>query len=594
MVRGSHQLAFGFSGFKYQHSQKANVFSAASFGFTGLPTATGLGMSDFLLGQVGTMTQGSPNTVFTTKWGVGLYAQDTWKFSRKLTVNLGLRWEPFIPQRLNNGAVFNFSWDRFRQGVRSTVFRNAPLGLLYAGDPGFQGLTGVNNRWNQFAPRIGLAFDPKGDGKTSIRASFGIGYDFPNVQIMSTPATAPPFGNALTGIPGPRDFADPWATYPGGNPFPGSFGPDARFIPGGAYVAQQPDAKGPTVYTWNLAVQRQIGTWLVSATYLGTNNTHLWTSFQLNPGVIIPGPITNNTAQCPAAATNCNSTANLNNRRLASLANPQEGALMSFMDQFESGGTSNYHGLILSAQKRLSRGVSLNGNYTWSHCIGDITIGSLVGGAGGTYTDVNNRRRDRGNCQTGTLDGTQALDRRHIVNFTAVLEAPRFNGRWMRTFASDWKLASSYRFLSGAFLNAQVGVDQALTGAAGQRPNQVLADPISPNKGASCPNTTTICVTWLNPAAYEQPALGTLGNAGRSNIPGPGYFGIDMALSRIFRVRENMSLEARGEAFNLTNSFRAGAPGQAAVTVGRNSPQFGQILSAQDPRIMQVALKFVF
>jgi hypothetical protein len=593
LIRGSHQFAFGYSGFKYQHTQKANVFAAATFGFTGLSTATGFGMSDFLLGQVGTMTQGSPNTVFTTKFGHGLYGQDTWKASRRLTVNIGLRWEPFLPQRLNNGAVYTFDWGRFNQGIRSTVFTKAPVGLLYAGDPGFIGKTGVANRYNQFAPRLGLAFDPKGDGKSSIRASFGIAYDFPNIQIMSTPATAPPFGNALTGIPGPLNFSDPWSTYPGGNPFPGTFGPNAPFIQSGSFVAQQPDAKPTTVYSWNLSLQRQIGSsWLVSGTYLGTQTAHIWVSFQKNPATIVPGPLT---GPCAATATNCNGTANTNARRIASLAKPQEGQYMAFMDQFESGGTASYHGLILHTERRLSKGVSLSANYTWSHCIGDVTIGSLVGGAGGTYMDANDRRRDRGNCQTGTLDGTQALDRRHNLAFSAVLQTPRFENTAVRMAATGWTLATSYRILSGAFQTATTGLDIALTGASGQRPNQILANPLVDNPGSACANVAP-CVSWINPAAF-QPVTGstnvmpngTLGNLGRSSIPGPGYYGIDMALSRTFRLREGINMEARGEAFNLSNGFRAGP-----VTTGRNSAQFGQILSAQDPRILQVALKVAF
>jgi hypothetical protein len=133
VIRGSHQLAFGYSGFKYQHSQKANVFSAITFGFTSI--ASGSGMSDFLLGQLGTMTQGAPNTTFTYKWYHGLYGQDTWKATQRLTVNIGLRWEPFLPQGFNNGAVYNWSLDAFKNGIHSTVFKNAPAGLLYAGDP---------------------------------------------------------------------------------------------------------------------------------------------------------------------------------------------------------------------------------------------------------------------------------------------------------------------------------------------------------------------------------------------------------------------------------------------------------------------------
>ncbi|MBV9401587.1 MAG: TonB-dependent receptor [Bryobacterales bacterium] len=586
VVRGNHQLAFGFSGFHYQHSQKANVYSSATFSFTGLPTATGLGMTDFLLGQIGSMTQGSPNTVFTTRIGYGLYGQDIWKISRRLTVNLGLRWEPFLPQRLNNGAVYTFDWNRFLQGVHSTVFKNAPAGLLYAGDPGFAGLTGVQNRYDEFAPRVGIALDPKGDGKTSIRSSFGISYDFPNIQIMSTPATAPPFGNALVGIPGPLPLANPWSAYPGGNPFPGSFGPTAPFIQFGTFVAEQPNAKATTVYTWNFAVQRQIGDWLFSANYLGTQTAHLWVSFQLNPAQIVPSSSPLGTCP-PGVTTGCNSTSNTLQRRLAYLINPSQGQYLGPLDQFESGGTVSYNGLILTMQKRLSRNVSLNANYTWSHCIGDVGIGSLVGGTGGTYEDITNRRRDRGNCETGTLNGTQALDRRHIVNVTGVLETPRFRQEALHMAASDWKLSTSYRYLSAAFLTASTGIDYALVGGGGQRPNQILQNPLL-NAGGPCANTAP-CVSWLNPAAFAQPAFGTYGNLGRANIPGPNWWEIDMAMSRVFRVRERVSLEARGEAFNLTNSFRAGN-----VTLGRNSTQFGQILSAQDPRIMQVAMKLTF
>jgi hypothetical protein len=586
MVRGSHQLTFGASAFHYQHSQKANVYSSATFSFTGLPTATGLGMSDFLLGQVGSMTQGLPNTVFTTKIGYGLYGQDTWKVSRRLTVNLGLRWEPFFPQRLNNGAVYTFDWNRFSAGIHSTVFPKAPAGLLYAGDPGFAGLTGVHNRYDMFAPRVGLALDPKGDGKTSIRASFGISYDFPNIQIMSTPATAPPFGNALIGIPGPLPFANPWSAYPGGNPFPSPTGPTAPFIQFGSFVAQQPDAKATTVYTWNFAVQRQVKDWLFSATYLGTQTAHLWVSFQLNPAQIVPSSFPLGT--CPTGVTaGCNSTSNTLQRRLAYLINPQQGQYLGPLDQFQSGGTVSYNGMILSMQKRLGYGVSVNANYTWSHCIGDVGIGSLVGGTGGTYEDVTNRSRDRGNCETGTLNGTQALDRRHIVNATVVADAPKFKETALRAVASDWRLSTSYRYLSSAFLTSTTGIDYALSGGAGQRPNQILPNPLL-NPGGPCANIAP-CVSWLNPAAFAQPAFGTLGNLGRANIPGPNWWEIDMALSRVFRVREKVSLEARGEAFNLTNSFRALNP-----TLGRNSTQFGEILGAQDPRILQVAMKLTF
>jgi hypothetical protein len=233
----------------------------------------------------------------------------------------------------------------------------------------------------------------------------------------------------------------------------------------------------------------------------------------------------------------------------------------------------------------MSRGVSLNANYTWSHCIGDITSASTVGGAGGGLLDPGNRRFDRGNCQTPTLDGTQSIDRRHVGNFTAVFESPQFGNNTLRMIASDWRLSSSYRVLSGAFQTLTTGIDFQLSGTNNQRPNQILPNPLCDNPRPAC---------WINPAAFAQPALGTLGNLGRSNIPGPGFWQLDMALSRIFRIREGRSIEVRGEAFNFTNSFRAGAPGSATVITARNNQQFGQILSAQDPRIVQLAMKLVF
>jgi hypothetical protein len=250
------------------------------------------------------------------------------------------------------------------------------------------------------------------------------------------------------------------------------------------------------------------------------------------------------------------------------------------VDQIKSDGTASYHGLILSAQKRMSHGVSFNGNYTWSHCIGGVPVGAATFNTGAGLLDPNNRKFDRGNCQQTSLDGTFSLDRRHIANFSAVLESPKFNNNVLRIIGSNWKLSSSYRVSSAAFLTVTTGIDFQLSGTNNQRPNQVLVNPLCDDPNPSC---------WINPAAFQQPALGTLGNTGRSNVQGPGFFAIDSALSRIFRVKEKQSLELRVEAFNLTNSFRAGP-----VTTARNSTQFGQILTAQDPRIMQLALKFAF
>ncbi len=589
-VHGAHQFAFGGTAFRYGSSSNANVYSAGSFGFTG--AATGAGLADFVAGDLDTFTQGVPNTLFVTKWYVGLYGQDTWKLSPHLTATMGLRWEPFLPQDVNNGAIYSFSLSRLEQGITSSVFKQAPPGLLYAGDPGFPGKAGINNRYDQFAPRLGLAWDPQGNGKMSVRASFGMSYDFPNVMIYSTEATAPPFGDQIT-VNGPEPFATPYANQPGGNFFPVAFSANAPFTPGGTYVAVQPNMKATTVYSWNLAVQRQLtNTWFVSATYAGTETAHLWVSYQLNPAVIVPNTAGTPLGTCPkGVTTGCNSTTNTSQRRVISLLNPALGKYFGPVDQFDSSGTASYNALILLAHHTLSKNVSVDANYTWSHCIGDATQASTVGGAQAGLLEPNDRRFDRGNCQTGTLGGTFGLDRRQIVNLTVVAQSPTFSNRALRAAGTGWTLAGSWRASSGGFLTPTYSTDFQLSGTGGQRPNQILANPLCPNPGPSC---------WINPQAFAQPAYGTLGDLGRSSVPGPGFWEIDMSLSRDFRLREHMSFQLRADAFNLTNSYRAGVPsglttsGGSGVTTTVNSAQFGQILTAMDPRIMQVAAKFVF
>lgn len=582
LVRGAHQFSFGGTLSNWRSNFNGNVRSTGGFTFTGI--ATGLGMADFLTGRLTALNQSGPNTVYTRNWNVGLYAQDTWKATPRLTVNLGLRWEPFFPPRFANGAIYNFDYSRLVNGVRSTVFKNAPAGLYFPGDPGFPGKAGMKDVWGNLAPRIGLSWDPKGDGRTSIRASYGTSYDFVNGRFWNNTTNAPPWGfNVIVNSP-VGGFRDPFLNVSGGNPFPiTSFGPDAAFTPYGPFLGLSPDQKMTRVHQWNLSIQKQIGSsWLVSASYLGSETEHLWQSVALNPGIFIPGvadaggrclTTVNGRSVSLSVSPNatCSTNTNLNQRRQFSLEQLPAAGFLGFVDQFTDGGTASYQGLILSGQRRVRRGVTVNANYTWSHCIGDFTQGGGTPGTGTGYLDPNNRRFDRGNCSN---------DRRHIANMTWVAEMPQFANPTLRAVATGWKLSGTYRVSSGPPLTVTTSLDRQLSGQGGQRPTQILEDPYCATKSITC---------WLNPAAFTQPALGSLGNISRFTVYGPGYWGIDAALSRAFRIRERQTVEFRAEAFNLTNSMRANAP-----TVNTNTNTFGQILSAQDPRIMQFAMKFVF
>lgn len=567
LVRGSHQFAFGWNQYQYRSTTVGGVYSQGTFSFTGV--GTGNAMADFLLGQLGSLQQGGPNVLEARKNYVAAYAQDTWKVKPRVTLNLGVRWEPFIPQQMTNGAIYNFSLSRFQQNQRSTVFANAPAGLTFPGDPGFPSDAGMYRHWNLWAPRVGMAWDATGDGRTSIRASYGLAYDFVNGQFFATTSLAPPWGD-LVRITGPVSFENPWATNPGGNIFPIVFDRNAPFINFGTFLAIAPNLHTTSVNQWNLSVQRQIGaSWMISATYAGSEAEHVWQTVQLNPAVIVPSAYPIGTCP-PGVTTGCNSTTNTNQRRVLYLENPQQGQLIGYMDQITDGGTGSYNGLMVAVQRRLSKGISLNANYTISHCLGYASIGATPVGTGSGYVNPNNRALDRGNCGT---------DRRHIANITLVASTPRFDNGMLRILGTGWKLAGIFTATSGASLTANTATDQALSGQANERPNQINPNPLCAHPGKSC---------WINPASFAIPALGTLSSLSPANIPGPGFFDFDTALSREFRLRERKTLEIRGEAFNATNSFRA-----AGVTTVQGA-NFGKILTALDPRILQVAAKFTF
>jgi hypothetical protein len=254
---------------------------------------------------------------------------------------------------------------------------------------------------------------------------------------------------------------------------------------------------------------------------------------------------------------------------------------MGLVGQIDAGATTNYHAMLLSLQRRVTRGTTVSGNYTWSHCIGDYAdLNSEGPNEAEVYTNPGSRRFDRGNCNS---------DRRHVFNLTGVAETPQFGRPLLRTLATGWRLSGIYRWSSGMPLTIITGSDRALNGIDNQRVNQILPNPYL-DKSAR-PSTQ-----FLNPAAFAQPALGTLGNSGRGSIRGPGTWTFDISLARAFRLGENQRLEVRAEAYNVTNSFRPMFTTTGASLLGLSlaTNTFGQVRGAFDPRIMQFALKYVF
>ena len=604
LVRGSHQISFG--GNLMRAILVGNSFAWAS------PFDVMVGMPSFLSGSVnGGLHQANPNPNYTTQNFFGLYVGDTWKVTQKLTLNYGLRWNPFLPMQFTQSDVSNFSLASFYANQRSTVIPSAPPGFTYPGDPGFNGRSGLNPNYGHPEPRIGFAWDPSGNGKMAIRGGAGIAYDFIRQDLHQNTSSVAPFRLTVT-IP-VTNLDNPYASI-GGNPFPYNYNPKNPVFPTSpayqGFFPIPPDLKTTEQYSWNLGIQRQVTSSLfASATYVGTQLIHTWTASDLNPAQFIPG--TCNAGQYGLTAPGpCTNAKNINNRRILELTNPAAGNILGSMTQLDDGGTQRYNGLLLNATWRKDN-INLGGNYTWSHCTG-LPIATLSN-LQSTYPHQefqNNgpvdRKLDMGDCYAGTLDI------RHVANITAVVNTPKYTGgSFGRRLLSGWTLSTIYSVRSGAPMTLWMGSDIAMNGlyqGAGaypvpQRPNQMLANTSAPNQGQSC--TPAPCVSYFNPAAFAAPAAGTYGNMGVGSMRSPGFWEWDQTVSRQFRITESQHVEVRLEAFNVTNSVRLYLPTVGGNNLQLGNSQFGHITTdasttgstsatGSGGRIMQIALKYVF
>src|SRR6266850_23244 len=595
-ARGAHQIGFGVNLTHQMMNYTSSTTAPGSFAFTGVNTGTGL--SDLMTGRANSYTQSRITNEYFRQNYIGLYLQDTWKATSHFTLNGGVRWEPYRSPYDKAGKGAFFDKTRFDQGMVSSIYPNAPAGVYFQGEGGIPDTNAWQaNNWKRFAPRLGLAWDPKGDGLTVIRAAYGIFFDFPHMhQYGGKRDTAPKGASIVVNSP---SLDDPWASVPAGNPYPIALDKNSPFPLSGVYTVFPFNLKKPYLNQWNVSIQHQFGAnWLVSGNYIGSNIIHMLYRYEADPAVFVPGvgdanrncflngvrlPYTVN-----ANDPRCSTIANTNQRRVLYLQNPAIGQYYSSIVMGDDGNTRDYNGLVLSVQRRRAKGITVQGNYTYSHCIDD-GYNDVIQTTGG---QIQSRRgANRGNCE---------LDRRHNFNMSTVYEMPQFANRTLRIVGSGWQISGIARAVTGGYLSVASGTDIALSGTpstAGntgvdQRPNQILPSPYLQNKGAN---------GWLNPAAFASPAPGTYGTLGNRNIVGPGSIVFNMGLTRSFAIKEKQSLQLRAEVFNVANHVNyCAAPSQGIVPAIRcpddnlNSPTFGRILSSADPRIMQMALKYLF
>jgi hypothetical protein len=551
LVRGAHQIGVGVN-FIHSSLDSASYGSAAGqFNFTG--AVTGSGMADFLLGRFNNFVQGQVYYPAGAQNYVGAYVQDAWRVTPKLTLNVGVRWDPYMPYYSDNGTFNHFSLEQFRAGVRSTRFRNAPAGVVFEGDPQYTPGNSVGETYlAAFAPRLAGVYDPVGDGRMTLRAAWGRFYDLPHIWNFLGFDRGTPFGTELEVTNG--TFDDPWVNTPGGNPFPFTVGPDVAFPLYGGFLSFPLEMKPPYSDQWNVSVQRQLGAAsMVSVNYLSNRGRRLPVGDQLNPAVYSPGA----------------TTATTNQRRQLSLENPADGRFYGRITGVLPVGTSEYQGLLVSAQHRSSNGLFVSGNYTLSTCESDV-VNYEPSVAGLELTKPGDPEFDRGSCGI--------TDQRHVVNMSAVYQVPGTGGGVLGALTSDWQVSAIVSARSGTHFSATTGVDNALNGQANQRPNKV-SDDVYRKEG----------YRWLDPAAFRAPAAGTFGDLENNSLVGPGRFNVDMGLTRAFRIAAQHQIQFRAEVFNVFNRVHLNNPVSTL-----NSPNFGLITSAGDPRIVQLALKYIF
>jgi hypothetical protein len=570
MVKGDHQFGVGGSAAFWRSLSRANVRSPGVFSFNA--TRTGIGLADFLTGQLSGFQQAVPNTLDMQQWYLGAYVMDTWRAAPNLTLNFGVRWEPAIAQQIRNGAIYNFDIERYLRGEKTTQFTNAPPGFLYPGDEGFvNGKAGMNDHWNQWSPRIGLSWDPTGTGLTVVRGGYSLAYSFINAQFHLNTSVAQPWG-AEVRLPAGQRFDDPFAGSGQANIFPFVLGTDSPFALHGPYIAIPPDIKTPRQQSWNLTFQQQLGdSMAVTASYIGTYNDRQWQVRSLNPGTYIPGSCTLQTPTGPRFFATCTEQGNVDFRRKLTMLNFETGKYLGALDEHTALGEQKYNGLLLSVQRRSANGMNISGNYTISKCEGHPSAGGTTPNVNSGYVNPDDIDYDYGAC---------GADRRHVVNITAGFRTPDFQHAVLAAVASNWRVSGIYRVSSGSPITVTVNTDPAGTGVGGQRAH-LLGDPYGDRDSIT---------NYLSFASFAFPAPGEYGQQRRGSIYGPGTRNVDIAIVRLFRFMDSHRIEARLESFNFLNWTRYTNP-----STNMNAPnQFGRITNAQDARIMQFALKYSF
>ena len=544
--KGRHQMSFGF---EYRHQTLYKSYRwllDPTFRFDG--DFSGYGVSDFFLGKPSRLTQNAfPQTGEMRMPAYNTFFHDTIRLTSRFIVNAGIRFEPYTPYTDDGDRV-----SVFRPGAKSRVFTNAPAGLLFVGDPDVP-RAGTQADINNLAPRFGFAWTPFGGARTSVRGGYGIFYDAsPMSAIANVFQTVAPFGTSITLQPPPGTFDDP---YRGANPFPMPFPPSRSVVFPASITAATYPAKFRAAYMqdWNLTIEHElIQNWTLRAAYAASKGTALLQGYDLNPATYIPGQSTRT---------------NVSSRRPYAPSFQQ-------ITMVGSGSNSSFNSLQLTLDKRFSHGFTILMNYTFGR---SIDYGSGAGTQWPSYSNPYNFQADR---------GLSDFHRKHRFVVSGLWQLPRVSGSAvLKTIADGWSLGGVLSAQTGQPFSVLAGQDNSLTGVGLDRAD-LSGDPS--RAARTDPNRDPVR-EWFNTKAFAHSAPGAFGNSGRNILFGDSLSSVDMSLIKDFRFYLENSIQFRAEAFNLLNHTNFNLPANRITQA-----TFGRITAAQDPRILQFALKLRF
>jgi hypothetical protein len=562
---GKHNLDLGGEASVEKDPIAGNLYNFGIFSFSSsAPTTTGNALSDFITGQVNTMEQDTPYHTLTSTFYFAGFAQDTYRILPKLTLNLGLRYDmQEAPVEATNLIA------TFVPNVQSTKVPSAPLGMLFPGDKGvYRGI--VPNKVTHFSPRLGVSWDPFGDGKTAIRAGAGMFYGSVAANEWNQPGNAQPFAvrqtfNSITSFSNVYGNA---ASFPTGDPFPYTFNTASpRFLSDAAIETISENFEWPLVYQFNAAVQRQLPH-NVSATvaYVGTLTRHMPFFMDANYAPYAPGASTAQASIDARRPYNSNHT-------------------LGQVTYLETQETASYHSLQVSASRPLTHNLMLNGYFVWAH---NIESANPDADGQGTAQDFDFMKEEKGPADN---------DRRNVASISGMWNIDYYTGSnlFVKNVVNGWTISPIVSLQSGTPFGISTGSNKSFDSENANRPDLVagVSAFLDPHRARSVSRNA-----WFNTAAFTANGPGVTGGIGpggadgntpRDYLRAPGYRDIDLGLMRDFRFERGIDFQIRGEAINAFNLVSLGAP-----TASLSSGNDGKITSAASPRLIQVGGRLTF